>query len=170
MSIVMTILRVVRRLVGLRIQVLVRIWGMRGWRVIWWPRLLLSSPSFDYVMEIYGFVDLLLYLEAICQLIIFFLTINLDKSLCLNEEENGRTTWGRGRIDLKSQGRNNKKGISYRCEPQNLKHSNKADSIKIFKVSLTKSILKKIPIISVITGTGFAIWRAYKGEYKRALA
>lgn len=37
-------------------------------------------------------------------------------------------------------------------------------------MSLTKSALKKIPIIGAITGLGFASWRILNGEYKRAAA
>lgn len=39
---------------------------------------------------------------------------------------------------------------------------------KMFKVSLTKSTLKKIPVVGIITGVVFGIWRTVKGEYKRA--
>ena len=37
-------------------------------------------------------------------------------------------------------------------------------------MSLTKSTLKKIPIIGAITGVGFGIWRTVNGEYGRAAA
>jgi hypothetical protein len=35
-------------------------------------------------------------------------------------------------------------------------------------VSLTKGTLKKIPILGVLSGTAFTLWRIYHGEYKRA--
>jgi len=39
---------------------------------------------------------------------------------------------------------------------------------KVIKVSLTRSTLKKIPIIGSLAGVGFGLWRISKGEYYRA--
>ncbi len=39
---------------------------------------------------------------------------------------------------------------------------------QVLKKSLTKSILKKIPGVSIFAGFGFAVWRAYNGQYYRA--
>jgi hypothetical protein len=41
---------------------------------------------------------------------------------------------------------------------------------KNYKISLTKSALKKIPVVGVLSGIGFGAWRAINGEYGRAAA
>lgn len=54
-------------------------------------------------------------------------------------------------------------GFKVLVSPKFLKVQIKIIVEKILKVSLTKSGLKKIPVVGALTGIGFGIWRFTKG-------
>jgi hypothetical protein len=56
-----------------------------------------------------------------------------------------------------------KSGAKLIANPKLLRTSIKILVEKTFKVSLTKSALKKIPVVGILSGIGFGAWRAMNG-------
>jgi hypothetical protein len=56
-----------------------------------------------------------------------------------------------------------KSGAKLIAKPKLLRVSIKILVEKTFKVSLTKSALKKIPVVGILSGLAFGAWRAMNG-------